>query len=230
MNDTLGSARQQFGTGPLSRAAAWVYTLLAVELLLLVTTVPGLVLLVLLAHDASNLPLVALCAVPIGPGLSAALYALHHHRADLTDLRPAAAFWRGYRLNAAGALRLWVPWLAAVTVIGINLANLPAAGVPRWWAGPLVLVALAATVWVANALVINSLFAFRARDVARLAGHFLTRSPGVAIGNACLLVVAVGITTSASEAVLALAGSLLALALLRNCRPMVARVRREFTT
>ena len=54
MPDTL----QQFGTGLLSRVAARVYSLIVVELLLLLTTVPGLVLLVLLDRDASNLPLV----------------------------------------------------------------------------------------------------------------------------------------------------------------------------
>ena len=69
--------RPGFGEGPLSRAAALVYTLIVVELLLLATTLPGLVPLVLLARDVSNAPLAALCLLPLGPALSAALYALH---------------------------------------------------------------------------------------------------------------------------------------------------------
>src|SRR5258705_8120945 len=64
------AAQRQFGEsvtssdvaglqGPLARAAAVVYTLPVVELLLLLTTAPGLILLILLDRDASNVPLAA---------------------------------------------------------------------------------------------------------------------------------------------------------------------------
>lgn len=228
MTETAG-ARRQFGDGPLSHVAAFVYTVLVVELLFLLTTVPALVPLVLLDRDASNLPLFAACAVPLGPAISAAVYALHHRSRDLTELKPAAAFWRGYRINLVGVLWLWVPWLAWLTIIGVNLANFTAAGVPGWWAALLVLVAAGAALWVANALVITSLFAFRPVDVARLALYFLARAPGGTVGNACLAVVATGVVVYASEAVLLLLGSVFALALLRTSRPMVTVIREEFT-
>lgn len=220
---------RRFGEGPLSRAAALVYTLLVVELLLLLTTVPALVPLVLLDRDASNVPLAVACALPLGPAMSAALYALRHRSHDLTDLKPAAAFWRGYRTNLRGVLLIWVPWLVWLTILGMNLANFAAADLPGWWAVLLVLVAVAATLWAANALVIASLFAFRTRDVARLAGYFLARRPGVALGNACLLIVAAGVTVFSSEAVLALLGSVFVLAFLLTCRPMIAKIQEEFT-
>lgn len=222
-------ATNRFGEGPLSRAAALIYSLLVVELLFLVASVPGLVPLFLLRSDVSNLPLVAACAIPVGPALAAALYALRQHRADLTDLRPAAAFWRGYRMNLRGVLAVWVPLLAWLTVIGVSLANLGAAGVPGWWGVLLVLIAVWAALWGANALVITALFAFRVRDVARLAGYFLARTPGVTLGAACLLIVSIGVTVLASELVLALLGSVFTLALLRTYRPMIDVLRNEFT-
>jgi uncharacterized membrane protein YesL len=224
------AAQREFGNGPLSRVAALVYTLLAVELLFSVTIAPGLVLLMLLDRDASNLPLAAACALPLGPAWSAALYAIRHRRGDITDLRPVATFWRAYRANFRQALLLWAAWLAWLTIIAVNLANFTAAAVPVWWAPLLVIVGVAATLWCANALVITSLFSFRARDVARLAAYFLVRAPGVTLGNTCLLIVAAGVTLISSEAVLAMLGSLFALALLRTCQPMIARIQKEFTT
>jgi hypothetical protein len=221
-------AWERFGTGPLSRTASFIYYLLVVEVLLLVTAGPGLVLLVLLDRDASNLPLVAACALPTGPALSAALYAVHHRRADLTELHPASTFWRGYRLNAVGALQFWLAWLVWVTVLATGLANRAAAGVPAWWAVLLVVMAAVATLWMLNALVITSLFAFRTRDIARLAAYFLVRTPGATIGNVGLLIVAVGAVLYTSEAVLALAGSVLVLCLLGNCRKLIAAVHKEF--
>jgi hypothetical protein len=218
-----------FGAGLLSRAAALVYTHLVVEGLLLLTAAPGLLVLALLDPDASNVPLAAACAVPLGPALSAALYALRRVRPDLTDLRPAAAFWRGYRLNAAGVLRIWLPWLAGLTVLATTLTHPGAAGIPGWWAVLLVALAVAATLWMAGALVITSLFAFRTVDVVRLAGYFLARTARVTLANLCLLVVAAGVVLVSSEAVLALAASVFAVLLLRNCRPLVRLTEEEFT-
>ncbi|MEU7882445.1 hypothetical protein [Microbispora bryophytorum] len=220
---------RRFGQGSLSRASALIYTLLVVELLVLATTVPGLAGLVLLDHDAANVPLAAACALPVGPALSAALYAVHHRRLDLADLHPATAFWRGYRMNVRGVAKLWIPLLALLTVVGSTLANFGAAGVPGWWAILLVLIALAAALWGANALVITSLFTFRARDVARLAAYFLFSSPRVALADACLLVVAAGVTLVGSEAALALLASVFAAALLLNSRSLIAEVTEKFT-
>jgi hypothetical protein len=222
-------ARRHFGDGPLSHAAALVYTLLAVELLLLVSTAPGLVALLLLDRDASNLPLAAACAVPLGPAVSAALYALHHQRLDLTDLHPARVFWRGYRTNLVDTLRIWLPLLLWLTIIAVNLAHLPAAGLSRWWAVPLALVGVGAVLVGVNALVITSLFRFRVRDVLRLARYFLARTPAVTLGNAGLLAAAAGLTLFASEAVVAALGAVLVLAVLHGSRPMIAAIRKDFT-
>jgi uncharacterized membrane protein YesL len=228
MSEVAG-ARRHFGNGPLSQGAAFIYTLLAVELLLLLTTLPGLVPLVLLVADSSNIPLFAACALPLGPALSAALYALRHRSDDITELHPAAAFWRGYRLNFLASLRIWVPCLAWLTVIGMSLANFDAAGVPGWWAGLLIAIGIVATLWLGNALVITSLFAFRTIDVARLALLFLARTPGVTLGNACLLVLTGLLTAATSEVAVALLGSVFALVLLLTSRPMITKIKEEFT-
>jgi uncharacterized membrane protein YesL len=227
MSDVTSS--RKFGTGPLSRASALIYTLLVVELLVLLTAVPGLVVLVLLDRDASNVPLMAACLLPAGPALSAALYALRHRGRELTELRPASAFWRGYRLNFGAAMKIWIPWLAGLALVGTNLGNFSAAGVPGWWGALLVVLAAGATLWVANALVITSLFAFRAVDVAKLAAYSLGRFPAATLANACLIIVAGGVTLVATEAVLALLASVLAATLLWNSRSMITEVQQRFT-
>ncbi|MEU6025097.1 DUF624 domain-containing protein [Micromonospora sp. NPDC047134] len=223
------ATRREFGAGPLSRVAALVYTLLVVEVLLLVCAAPGLIALFALERHVSNLPLVAVCAVPLGPALSAALYALHHQRLDLTELHPARLFWRGYRVNLLGALLVWVPMLMWLALLAVNLVNLTAVGLPRWWVVPLVLVAAGVAVVGINALVITSLFTFRLRDVLRLAGYFVLRTPVVVIGVGLLLVAATVLTLVASEAALAALASVLALALVRGGEPMISIIRQEFT-
>jgi hypothetical protein len=218
-----------FGTGPLARASALVYTLLVTEGLLLLTSAPGLVPLLLLGGSASNLPLDAACLVPAGPAASAALFALWRRSGDLADLRPAAAFWRGYRLNVAGVLRLYLPWLAVMIMVAIGLAHGGAAGVPGWWRVLLVVIAVAGTLWLANAMVITSLFAFRVVDVARLAAYFLGKAPLVALGNAGVLIAGALVIAFGTEPVAMLFAAVGCLALLTSSRPMIEQVKERFT-
>lgn len=225
------TAREQpgeIGTGVLARGSATLYWYVVVELLLVATSAPGLVALPLLARDASNLPLVALALVPVGPAVSAALFALRAYRRD-ADLQPARHFWRGYRLNWLDVLRFWVPFLAAMVVLATNLTHLDAVpGGPVL--GPLLAVlTLALVLWCAHMTVLVSLFSFRTRDAARLAGWFLARRPGVTLGAASLGVLATGIVLLGSDWVLVLLGSVLVGLLLRNAGPLVADVEERFT-
>lgn len=218
-----------FGEGPLARVTAPIYTFLVTDLLLLLAALPALIPLVALDRDASNAPLAVACALPLGPALSAAFYALRHRGRDLTDLHPAATFWRGYRMNLGGVLRLWGPWLAGMALIAESLSHAEAASVPGWWRAVLVAVAVVATLWMLNALMITSLFAFRPVDVARLAAYFLGRTRLVTLGNLGVLIAAALVVAASSEAVLALVAVLFAAVLLRTCAPMTDQVERDFT-
>ena len=219
---------REFGTGPLARASALIYTLLVTEGLFLLTTVPGLVLLLLLDHSASNLPLDALCLLPVGPAASAALFALHKRQSDLGDLTPAKAFWRGYKLNAASALKVFVPWLLVMTMVTMTLAHRAASHLPGWWVAVLVLVAAAATLWLVNALVIDALYAFRTADIARLATWFLGRTPLATLGNIGVLLIAAVVTAYGTEAMTALLATAFGMLLLGSSSKMIALVRKDF--
>lgn len=222
------AASREFGEGPLAKVSALVYTLLATEGLFLLTTAPGLVLLLLLDRSSSNLPLDALCLLPVGPAASAALFALHQRQSDLGQLSPAASFWRGYRLNAAGALKVFVPWLLVLTMLSMTLAHRAASHLPGWWVALLVVIGVVATLWLVNALLITSLFAFRTVDIARLATWFLGRTPMATIGNLGVLLIAAVVTAYGTEALAALLVSVFSMLLLSSSAKTIALVRRDF--
>ncbi|MFI1047877.1 hypothetical protein ACH4U3_19095 [Streptomyces griseoruber] len=225
----MSGTATDFGTGVLSRAAALVHTLLTVEALFLAAAAPGLAGLLFLGPDPANLPLAALCLLPLGPAASAALYALHHRSRDLTDLHPARVYGRGWRLNAIPVLKLWTPLLTWLTVIAFTLTHYSATGLPRWWAALLALIGVAALLWGAHALLLTSLFTFRARDTARLAAYFTVRHGKVTLAAASLLVLAAGLTALLTEALPALLAAPLLLSLLHAGRPVTAETEEDFT-
>lgn len=218
-----------FGTGVLSRAAGLVHTLVTVQALLLLAAAPGLAGLFLLGPDPANLPLAAVCLLPLGPAVSAALYALHHRGRDLTDLHPARTYARGWRLNALPALKLWAPLLAWLTVIAFTLTHFPAAGLPGWWVVPLAVTGAGSLLWGAHALVLTSLFTFRGRDTARLAAYFLVRHGRATLGAASLLLLVAASTALLTEALPALLAAPLLLSLLHSSRPVIVETQEVFT-
>lgn len=223
------TAPRVFGRGPLSRAAALVHTLLTVEAHLLLASSPGIAGLLLLGGDASNLPLVALCLLPVGPALSAALYALHHRSTDLADLHPARAYRRGWRLNALPVTRLWAPLSAWLALVAFTLTHFALTGLPGWWALLLAAIVAASLLWGAHALVLASLFTFRTRDTARLAAYFLLRHGRATLAAASLLALATGLTVLFTEALPALLAAPLLLSLLRGSRPVITETAKDFT-
>ncbi|MDR7276292.1 hypothetical protein [Catenuloplanes atrovinosus] len=199
-----------------ARVCALVHRLLTVGVWTVVACSPTVAAGLALGGDVRNLPLLAVAALPVGPAVAAALHALHAHRPDLADLHPSADFRRGYARRFGGALRIWAPFLALLTVLAINLTHLEVAGVPGWWAVPLTLITVAACLWVAVALALTALTARPARQVARRAADTLMTRPGVTFTVAALLVVAAAVTLAGSEAALLIAAPVLLLALVRT--------------
>jgi len=228
MSASAPERRVSFGTGPLARISATVYTLIVIEAMFVLASAPGLLLLGMVDRDASEVPLVALCALPLGPAWSAAVYAWNRRSTDLTDLRPAAAFRCGYRANLADVLRLWVPWLVFAALVGTILAHGGEAGVPGWWVGLLAVLGAVSLLWLGNALLLASLFSFRARDTARLAAYCMVRHLRATAVHLCLLAAAVALTTASVLLTLVCVSVFAALSSLGG-RAMTADVQQRFT-
>lgn len=217
----------ELGTGALSRWSAVVYWFLAIEGMLLLTSAPGLVLLTLLDRDVSNAPLVALACVPFGPSVAAALFAWRVF-ARGRDLSPARHFWRGYRLDVLDVLRWWVPTLAVLAIIAVNLTHLGTLGLPPVLGVALAVVAVLVVLWSGHALVLSASFSFRTRDVARLGAYFVAGKPLVTLGFVSVLVLT-GALAYASDWLLVLLAAPLTYLYARTAAPMVAAAEAQFT-
>jgi hypothetical protein len=115
-----------------------------------------------------------------------------------------------------------------MTMVAMTVAHRAASHLPGWWVAMLLVIALIATLWLVNALVITSLFAFRTVDIARLATWFLGRTPLATLGNVGILVGAAIVTAYGTEALTVLVGSIISLLLLSSSSKMIALVRKDF--
>lgn len=222
------SISHDFGSGTLTRAAAFVYWHLIVGILLCAGSLPTVVLLFFLDRSPGNVALVPLAGLLMAPTLSAGLYAMRD-RPRAPSLAPAASFWRGLRSGWADALRAWTAPMAALSVIAFAIVSLDAAGIPAAYAGVLLTIGLIVVLWAINALVIATVFSFRTGDTLRLAVHYIGRRLVVTVGAIALIVVAVALVAMATEAVLWLAQVIWISYLAFVTRPLVADVTARFT-
>lgn len=224
-----GALRRQTGAevghGFLDRASASVYRVVVLHLLVMVAAAPGLVVVALLTPDVSNTPLLGLALVPVAPALSASIYAWHHTvRED--DLQPGRHFWVGYRLNLRVVLSWWVPVVAVLTVLMVDVAHLAtvAAGAALLL---LTIATLAATALVVvaagHALVVTSLYTIRTRDLLRLLPFWLRR-PGPSVGVLALSFSCLGMAVLVSPWLLLGVAAPVAIALHHVDRPLVADI------
>jgi len=218
----------EVGRGPLSTAALAVYRALVLEVLLLLTLAPTIVVWTLLVPDPTNVWLYALSGLAIGPALSAGLYASRAWALE-RDQRPAAAFWRGYVRGFWPVLRWWTPALAlaAILVLDVAFADHVPGGAALRPAAVLLLAVL--TVVAGHLLVVTTFFSFRTLDAARIALYCLGRCPTASLGVLALVVAGVGLAVLGGD-VLAL---LLLFAFVRlahlNARSVLTLVTETFT-
>ncbi|MCW1804523.1 hypothetical protein [Brachybacterium squillarum] len=209
-----------------TRITETVLWFVVADLLVVLSCAPTVVVWMLLAQDASNLVLYAVSALCVPPALTAALAAWRRRDED-PEPDVLRAYLRGYRRTVADALKVGVPAVLALTVLGTNLGAGAAAGFGALNA-VFVLLALAVVLLALRALVISSAFTFRLRDLVRLSVFTLLTMPLRTLALVSLGVLTLGSVLVVGDYVLVLAASVLSFALWRSEQAVLARVRAEF--
>jgi uncharacterized membrane protein YesL len=223
-------APAQFGDGVLFRFTNYVYWFLMTEFYFVIASLPFVVALVFLDRAASNAIVYAIGATFLGPALAATLHCVRKIVQD-KDLDPTRDFLRGYRLNVADTLRYWVPAVAVLTILLLNIGSFDARGSAVDAALRIVtpVLVLLGALLLMNTLVISTAFNFRLRDLARLSVFYLGRSLRITLGNLAILFMAALVLVFTSDWVLLLCGSLFVYLFALNTTDLVTQVRERFT-
>lgn len=218
----------EIGRGPLSRMTAAVYRYLVLGLFLALSGVPTLLFWSLLSPVPANVVLFVAALLPVAPALSAALYA-QRAWAKEPDLSPARPLFRGLRLNLRDTLSWWVPVLALMTVLAVNVlfAGTVAGGEITRPLSVVLIVVLA--VWSGHLLIVTSFFSFRLRDVLRVAAAEFFLAWKSSVGILALLLVATATVVLSSEMFLLLLAWAFAASLWQVAQPVAADITERFT-
>lgn len=220
------AAPATLGSGALARVTEALHWFVVQSVLLVIASAPTAVCWLLLAQDASNLPLYALSGICVFPAVAASLWAWRSRRTD-TDPVPARRFVHGYRVNFSDSLKIGVPTVVVLTVLLTNISHGEAAGTGALSAAFAVLAGIVVLIAV-RALSIASAFSFRLIDVLRLSVFTLMTMPLRTLALISLAVLVLGAVVLVGDYVLLLAAAALTLALGHGERTVLERLRAQF--
>jgi hypothetical protein len=223
-----GADADEIGKGPLSRMAAAVYRQIVLGLFLAIAGLPTLLFLSVLKPEPANVVLFVAALLPVAPALSAALYAQRAWVRE-PDLSPARPLFRGLRMNLRDTLLWWIPVLALMTVLAVNVlfAGAVAGGELIRPVSAVLMAALA--VWSGHLLTVTSFFSFRTRDALRVAAAEFFLSWKASLGILSLLIVATAVVVVNSEVLLLLLAWAFAGMLWLVVRPVAEDITERFT-
>jgi uncharacterized membrane protein YesL len=240
--------KAEYGSGPLFKAAATVYGVMAADALLvlsniLIVVAPVLVGLADAAGGGSSVlgssvlgaVAVLLSFVLAGPSLVAAAYAFNRLLVG-EETGVFRDFAHGYRANFRQALAVWVPYVIVLAVIVFNLNLLPGSlspgpGNPAQAAARIGLLGLGLLVATAGvtAMLLLARFTFRVRDLYRLSLYSLGAQKRVSLGTAGILFVTAFLLTVTTAGLMLVIAGLVVYLICLNSRPLLRFVEQKFT-
>ncbi|QCO97214.1 DUF624 domain-containing protein [Arthrobacter sp. 24S4-2] len=233
--------KAEYGSGPLFRAATTVYSVMVGDVLLVFSNIllvlaPVLAPVLVSVAGGSALPaagVLLVAFVPVGPSLVAAAYAFNRLLAG-EETGVFRDFVRGYRANFRQALAVWLPYVAVLAAVVVNLLLLPGtpdAGSPALSAARIGLLGLGLLVATAGvtAMLLLSRFTFRTRDLYRLSLYSLGARKRVSLGNAGILFITAFLLTATTAGLMAVIAGLVMFLTCLNSRPLLRFVEGKFT-
>jgi len=232
----VAQKKAEYGSGPLFRAAGVVYGVMVADVLLVLANILLVLAPVLASLAGGSALLVAVLVVafvPVGPSLVAAAYAFNRLLAG-EETGVFRDFVRGYRTNFRQALAVWVPYVAVLAAVVVNLLLLPGtfdAGNPAPSAARVGLLGLGLLVATAGvtAMLLLSRFTFRTRDVYRLSLYCLGAQKRVSLGNAGILFITAFLLTATTAGLLIFVAGLAMFLVCLNSRPLLTLIEARFT-
>ncbi|ROR93634.1 hypothetical protein EDD28_3056 [Salana multivorans] len=218
--EPAGETSGEVGDGPLGRALGALGRGAGLTLLLAAANAPLVLSTLLLRPEPSLTWLVALCALALGPAMSAGLWTVReHHRSP--DVGVLDAFRRGYRLGWRDALVTTAPACLVGWLLVTSVAGGPAAGVPDVVTGVARGAGVLLLVLTLHALALRTFFRLRPAAAWALAAHQLVRSWRSSIATLALVAGAVAVATLTSDVLLTALGGLWAALWYRAVAPML---------
>jgi uncharacterized membrane protein YesL len=177
----------------------------------------------------SNIIIYFLALIPSGPAITALCYSMDK-LVRTKELSPTRDFFYGYKTNIKGTFSVWLVILIVYFILLIDLQYFRNSPTEMGQILSIVIFVLSLmwTIISLNAMIINSKFKFRIRDIFKLAVYYSFRKFKSTIGGVLILFIFGFLTTVTTDFLVIFVSSLVAYFMMMNSREIILDIQENF--
>ncbi|GIN57035.1 hypothetical protein J8TS2_13540 [Lederbergia ruris] len=222
--------QQEFGQGILSVVTNHIYWFMLTNIYFVFCNLIFLIAFMTLEPELSNMILIFIALIPTGPAITALCYVMDKLVRE-KEISPTRDFFYGYKINFKDTLKVWLPMLAAIFILIIDLQyfyqestkiNQIMAIVFLVGLGFLICILL-------YVFPITAKFKFRMRDVFKLSFYYSFKKLKITTGNIGILIIALFLMIITTDFLFIFIASVLSYVLTLNSRAVIDDIEENYT-
>ncbi|MFS0615068.1 YesL family protein [Lederbergia ruris] len=222
--------QQEFGQGILSVVTNHIYWFMLTNIYFVFCNLIFLIAFMTLEPELSNMILIFIALIPTGPAITALCYVMDKLVRE-KEISPTRDFFYGYKINFKDTLKVWLPMLAAIFILIIDLQyfyqestkiNQIMAIVFLVGLGFLICILL-------YVFPITAKFKFRMRDVFKLSFYYSFKKLKITTGNIGILIIALFLMIITTDFLFIIIASVLSYVLTLNSRAVIDDIEENYT-
>jgi len=225
----LSQQQREFGQGTLFTFTNYVYWLFLTNFYFILTNVIFIFFFMTLVPTFSNIIIYFLALIPSGPAITALCYSMDK-LVRTKELSPTRDFFYGYKTNIKGTFSVWLVILIVYFILLIDLQYFRNSPTEMGQILSIVIFVLSLmwTIISLNAMIINSKFKFRIRDLFKLAVYYSFRKFKSTIGGVLILFIFGFLTTVTTDFLVIFVSSLIGYFMMLNSREILLDIQENF--
>src|SRR5690625_239706 len=221
--------KKEFGQGTFSTFTNHVYWLMVVNFYFVFSNIFFLFFYFTLEPVISNLIFYFLALIPTGPSIGALYYSISiiiHEK----DLSPTKDFFYGYKINFKDALKLWLPLLAIIfiLILDIQYFNAEQTVMNQIQGGIILVILLVILVISLYAFPIHATYNFRMRDIYRLSVYYSFTKIRATLGNISFMIITIFLMYITSDLIIILLISPVSYLMMLNSKEVMIDIKENF--
>lgn len=221
--------KKNYGQGPLFVITNFVYVFFMNSVLFILCNLLFFIVSFILKPTLPNMLYYFITIIPMGPALSALIYSTTKFISE-KEASPAKHFFHGYKRNFKDSLKLWIPLNIILFIFIVDLQDFYV--YRSGYHSVMSIVLLIAIVFLMisgfYALLINTHFVFRTKDVVRLSFHYLFTKIKASLGNIALIIIFFFVATITSTLLIILLSSVICYLFVLNSRSILEDVKDNY--
>lgn len=219
---------QKVGQRILSFLSKHLYSLILFNIYFILCNILILLSFLLFDLSYSNLLIYILALVPTGPAISALIYSvvklIHEEEGS-----PTKHFFNGYRVNFLDTLKIWLPILVLISILGVDIHYYQTAtGFTQFVSGAIFVVIMLALLLLQYVFFINAIYKFKTLDIYKLSVYYSFMKMKETIGNVVILVITFFLVYIFSESILLFIPSFVCYIMVLNNRIVIDDIKLNF--